>query len=417
MHTTGPEGDGGHGAVVLVLGADHDQVAAIETARRLGHHVVAVDDCPDAPGLALADVGVVAEPSDAGAAIAVAAEHGVRAVVPAPAERWLTTVGRVNDALGLRGVSHASALACVDVRHFHRRCVRAGVRRPEQLVAADADELPAVIEQVGRPCLVRAATDVDGEAAVVVGPGDDAAAVAAWHVAARPAAADQSVVEPVLHGRQLGVDAAVVRGAVELVLLRTRELDPAPLRSPVADVAPAPVDEAVRVAVRRELQRVAQALALTDCLLHATVILADDELVTVLAAAACPAADHLADALVPAVTGVPYLECGLRLVLGEEVAFEPVALGGAVRRRLTAPGARVVRVGRPPEAAADPGVVVYAPPRPGAAGGAGAPGTVVTRGQDTAAAVALAAQVVAELDVEVEPAARPAGRLAGTATR
>jgi hypothetical protein len=426
MSTTGSGGDARpHDVTVLLaLGADHDQVPAIEVARQLGHHVVAVDPDPEAPGMALADVTVTAELTDAGTVVAVAAEHHVGAVIPAPAERWLTTVGRVNDALGLRGVSHASALACVDARRFHRRCRRAGVRRPEQLVAGDAAELATAIGQVGRPCLLRPATGTEGEAVVVIGPDDDVDALIAWHLADRPAG-DESVVEPVLAGQQLGVDAAVVRGAIELVLLRTRELTPPPFRVPVADLAPAPADEARTLAVRRELQRVVQALALTDCLLRATVNVADDELVTVLGASACPAGDHVADTVVPTVTGVPYLENGVRLVLGEEVLFAPARRAGAVRRRLWAPPGRVVRVGPPPKSAADPDVLVFSSPlaadqllEPVAtAADAAARGTVVTRGVDAEAAARLADRVVGELDVEVEPAPSPGLELSGTAAR
>jgi hypothetical protein len=296
--------------------------------------------------------------------------------------------------------------------------------RPEQLVAGDAEALLAAVERIGRPCMLRPATDTDGEAVVVVGERDDAGALVARHLADRPDG-EESVVETVLTGRQLGVDAAVVRGAIELVLLRTRELTPPPFRVPVADLAPAPADEALTLAIRRELQRVVHVLALRDCLLHATVNVADDELVTVLGVSACPAGDRLADTVVPTVTGVPYLENGIRLVLGEEVVFAPANRAGAVRRRLVAPAGRVVRVGPAPAAAADPDVLVFSSPLVAdqilgpvaTAADAAARGTVVTRGRDAETAAILAARVAGALDIDVEQAATAAPELSGSAAR
>jgi hypothetical protein len=244
---------------------------------------------------------------------------------------------------------------------------------------------------------------------VVVGPGDDAAALVDWHLTARPGT--RSVVEPVLAGRQVGVDGAVVRGSLQLVCLRTRELAAPPLRAPLADLAPAQLEQGVDLAVRRELQRLVQALGLSDCLFHATVSVADDELVTVLAAAACPAGGRLADALVPAVTGVAYLDDGIRLVLGEEVTFEPSRAErapAAARRRLVPPGMRSTGPGPAPALAADPDVLAFAGPGPCD------PGAVVTRGPDLAAAADLAARVAAGLETELTASAP---ELSGTAAR
>src|SRR5690606_2840565 len=49
---------------LLVLGAGSDQAFMIRTAKEMGLHVIAVDQNPEAPGLALADEGAVVSTRD-----------------------------------------------------------------------------------------------------------------------------------------------------------------------------------------------------------------------------------------------------------------------------------------------------------------------------------------------------------------
>ena len=100
--------------LVALLGAGREQLPALRSARSLGLKVVALDGQATAPGLKEADQSFVLDLSDEAEVIELLAKSGISAVIPAPIGRMLTTVGAVNDALGLRGTSAEAARACVD---------------------------------------------------------------------------------------------------------------------------------------------------------------------------------------------------------------------------------------------------------------------------------------------------------------
>jgi biotin carboxylase len=400
---------GTSGRTVLAVGAGPEQVPTIEVARNLGLRVVAVDRDPAAPGMVLADVASAVDISDPEAVAAVARAEGVQAVVPAPIGRWLTTVGYVNDRLGLPGVSHASALACTDKQRFHERCVAAGARRPAQAAAAGRAQVLAAVAAVGLPCVLKPAAGSGSSAVVVVRQEAELARAVDWHLAGRPRG-DHTLVEGLVAGQELGVDAAVVGGRLELVLLRAKELTPLPYRQQLNSTAPAPLPDRAVAAVTAELQTAVTALGLTDCLVNADVVLAPGDVATVLELAGRPAGARLADVVVPAVTGVAYLELGIRMVLGEPVVFRPRPLAAAVLRFFPVPAGRVVRVDPAPAAAASPDVLLFnCALRPGQLLGPMTcvadgfeRGLVVARGADAAAARQLADEVIAGLDVEMD---------------
>src|ERR1041384_8443431 len=72
---------------VVMVGAGRHQRRAIERARELGLHVVAVDRNPDAPGLAAADEGEVIDFTDVAAVTDAGRRHEVNGVLTVSAHR------------------------------------------------------------------------------------------------------------------------------------------------------------------------------------------------------------------------------------------------------------------------------------------------------------------------------------------
>ncbi|MBQ4284433.1 MAG: hypothetical protein IJB96_10970, partial [Lachnospira sp.] len=115
----------------LVIGASSESRYAIETAKKRGYKVVAFDGNPDAPGLSWADKGIVTDIRDANNILEHFNSWDMPApsfVLPVPIGRYLTSTGSVNDALGLKGISHKAANLCTDKYEFHCTLADAGLR-------------------------------------------------------------------------------------------------------------------------------------------------------------------------------------------------------------------------------------------------------------------------------------------------
>lgn len=111
-----------------IIGASSESIHAIEEAKKQGIYTVALDGNPKAPGLAAADKGMVVDISDERATIEALKNEKIDFVLTVPIGRYLTTIGAVNDALGLPGISKKSASYCTDKYAFHKVLRGKGLR-------------------------------------------------------------------------------------------------------------------------------------------------------------------------------------------------------------------------------------------------------------------------------------------------
>ena len=94
----------------VIIGASSEALHTIEMAHKHGLNVVALDGNPDAQGLKAADQGLVVDISDEAATIEAVRREGADFVLTVPIGRYLTSIGAVNDVLGLPGISRQMAV-------------------------------------------------------------------------------------------------------------------------------------------------------------------------------------------------------------------------------------------------------------------------------------------------------------------
>ncbi len=304
--------------LVALLGAGREQLPALRSARSLGLKVVALDGQATAPGLKEADQSFVLDLSDEAEVIELLAKSGISAVIPAPIGRMLTTVGAVNDALGLRGTSAEAARACVDKARFDRVAREAGLRRPHQKVVRNRVELLAAVQRL-RPCIVKPSHGSGSRGVVAIGNDSDASPLLARHLDALPPG-QLSIVEEEVVGREVGIDGFVDDGRVHVLLVRDKVLTPRPARQELAFAAPAPLTTRQTEQVESVLQQFVTAIGLQMAPIHADVILCSDGPPVIIEAAPRPSGMFLSDAMVPAVCGIDFLGDSLRAVLGRAPA-------------------------------------------------------------------------------------------------
>ena len=139
-------------ARLLVLGASVSQLGVIRHARRLGHHVVAVDGDASAAGLSEADAGEVVDFTDLDAAESVAARHQVEGVLAVSSDRAVHPAAAIAEALGLPSIGQDVARAMTDKAAMKAGLAAAGVSQPEFRVIEEGDAsqtapwLPAVLK-------------------------------------------------------------------------------------------------------------------------------------------------------------------------------------------------------------------------------------------------------------------------------
>ena len=125
---------------LLVLAAGILQVPVIKKAREMGNYVIAADGNPKAVGLPLADKAIVANITDEEVMLRIACEEEIDGVIHPCSEVSMNVMGRINDELGLSGISRETAIRATNKHLMREAFERYGAPSPKSFCTNAADE-------------------------------------------------------------------------------------------------------------------------------------------------------------------------------------------------------------------------------------------------------------------------------------
>lgn len=125
---------------IMVLAAGLLQIDVIEKAKRMGYYVLAVDGNPKAPGFNVADKAICADIVNEETMLKIARDEHVGGVIHPCSEVSMAVMGRINDELGLSGISREQAI-CATNKHLMRKAFEKGnAPSPKSILAQDAED-------------------------------------------------------------------------------------------------------------------------------------------------------------------------------------------------------------------------------------------------------------------------------------
>lgn len=299
-------------ADALVLGASSESLHAMDVARRLGFHVLALDGSPGAPGLGHADEGGVVDIMDTEAVLSFMEGRVPEVILPVPIGRALVSTGRLNDNWGLPGVGGRIADLCTDKYAFASLLRPLGLRPSACVLAEDVDAEPGLLDDMCSPLVVKPRFGSGSRGVSLVSTAQEALGLIC----------PGDIVEEAFPGEEYGLDGIVVRGAFRVLMMRSKVNTPPPVcqcvgyqtlprEHPAYDVA-----SPVVAAIVREL-------GLKNGLLHADVMVHDGS-AGVIELSCRPSGHGIHNRLLPLSTGIDPVETFLRCcVLGEAAPDEP----------------------------------------------------------------------------------------------
>lgn len=124
----------------MVLAAGLLQIDVIEKAKSMGYYVLAVDGNPKAPGFNVADKAICADIVNEETMLKIARDEHVDGVIHPCSEVSMAVMGRINDELGLSGISCEQAI-CATNKHLMRKAFEKGnAPSPKSILAQDAED-------------------------------------------------------------------------------------------------------------------------------------------------------------------------------------------------------------------------------------------------------------------------------------
>ncbi len=303
---------------LMIMGAGIYQVPLIKTAKRMGIHTIVVSIPGNYPGFALADEVCYENTVDYEAVLRVAKEKQVDGIVTAGTDVAVITIGKVCDALGLKGLSFAAAEIASNKLGMKEKYEEYGVRTARfRLVKLDGSDLMEKASELTFPLIFKT---VDSSGSRGIRRVDDVSEFEATRqYVAESTHKDYFLVEEFIEGEEFGAQAFVQDGKVEFILPHGDFVFHGDTGVPVGHFAPYDLPEAVVADCKEQLVKAVQAMGLDNCAINADFILRDGK-TYVLELGGRSGATCLAE-LVSIYYGFDYYEKLIRVALGERVSF------------------------------------------------------------------------------------------------
>lgn len=125
---------------LLVLAAGILQVPVIKKAKDMGIYVIAADGDPEAVGLKYADKAIVVNITSEEDVLRVAREERIDGVIHPCSEVSMNVMGRLNDELGLSGITREQAI-CATNKHLMREAFEmGGAPSPKSILTENSED-------------------------------------------------------------------------------------------------------------------------------------------------------------------------------------------------------------------------------------------------------------------------------------
>lgn len=221
---------------LMIIGAGFGQLPAIQTAKRMGLRVVALDRNMDALGMKWADVPLAIDVVDFDGAIRAARENAIDGVMTMQTDLPVPTIGAVVDALGLPGVGLEVANRCSNKIETRELFAKAGVPQPDFRVVTSVEEAMEACDSIGYPTIIKP-PDSSGSRGVTKVKARENVAAAFQH-ALSFSRGKRLLVEEFIDGEEIGSQGFSLDGKTVKVLVHNDMLSRPPYLVPVGHSFP-----------------------------------------------------------------------------------------------------------------------------------------------------------------------------------
>lgn len=221
---------------ILIVGAGFGQLPAIDTAKKLRLTTIVVDKNSDAIGAKAADFFYNIDIIDKEGVLGVAKKHSVSGIMTMQSDLPVPTIGYVNDALGLNGVSFKVANICSNKNETRIELKKRNASQPCFEITSTLEEAIDAAKKIGFPCVVKASDSSGSRGITKIYSLDEIenAFEEALHYSRNKAI----IVEEFIEGIEFGAQTFSVNGKCELVLLHNDRMSNPPYMIPIGHSFP-----------------------------------------------------------------------------------------------------------------------------------------------------------------------------------
>lgn len=298
----------------LIIGASIDSIHTIEVAQKQGIYVIAIDGNKNAAGLSYADEHYVIDISDTKKVYDIVKRVQPDFILPIPIGRYLSVMGYINEEFSMPGIGFEPINCSVDKYLFHEKLSKCGLRNIKSLLIDSQTEVNKI--DMNYPAILKPRFGSGSRDVFYIQNKEEFEKICRI----KGSFSEDYILEQAVSGEEYGVDGAVIEGQFYLILIRKKINTELPERQAIAYFSVPIQEEQLYSNVANYIKNVSQALEYNNCLLHADIIIHDDQ-VFVIEISPRPSGHNLHNLFVPLATGIDMAEEYVKYVIGEKYLF------------------------------------------------------------------------------------------------
>lgn len=306
---------------IIILGAGIYQVPLIRAAKQMGLYVIVVSIPGNYPGFALADKVYEINTTDKEAILSISMKEQISAIATTGTDVAVATIGYVCQKMGLTGIPFEASKLVTDKALMKEAFRRHGVTTAAFEVIHSRDEALAAFQKIGTPAILkivdksgsRGITRVDTEEQLLE----------AYTYAESCTNADHMVLERFIIGKEIGIDAFVQNGKMQLFVPHDKLVYQTNRTSvPMGHICPITASESLYETMKTETEKAIYAVGLDNCAVNLDLLVTDRDEVYVIEIAGRCGATGIPE-VISGYLGIDYYAMILRNALGESMIINP----------------------------------------------------------------------------------------------
>lgn len=323
---------------LMVLAAGLLQIPVIKKAREMGYYVIAVDDDSNAPGMALADKAIVPGGlMNEEKMVAIAKEEHIDGVIHPCSEVAMNVMGRINDELGLCGISKEIAVRATNKHLMREAFEKYGAPSPKSILTRDEEDAWLLFNSdFDTNAILKPSRNSGsrGIAKVEKGISKDEF-ISLYRRALGESRDHQVLIEQFIEGPEFSVEVIVWQGEPHILAVTDKKTTEAPYFVELGHNQPSLFPEDVQKKLKAGAIAGCKALGLTNCAAHCELKVQNGE-AYLMEIGARMGGDFISTELTHLSSGIDMVAASINVVLGVEPDLTPKEpLKGACIRYFT----------------------------------------------------------------------------------
>ncbi|MCF8295986.1 MAG: ATP-grasp domain-containing protein [Saprospiraceae bacterium] len=256
---------------VMILGAGIYQVPLIKKSKELGYYTIVISYKGNYPGFKFADKVYYEDTTNIAKILEIARNENIDAIVTTGTDVAILTLGKINDELGLCGLSHTAAKLSTNKLDMKEAFLSGGVRTANYEKVSKLSEAIDAFNKFQKPVIFKV-VDSSGSRGIIK-VSDESTIPSIYRKISKITKEDYIIVEEYLTGEEFGAQAFVFDKEIKFIMPHGDMVFKGDAGVPIGHYVPYITREEVLEDVKLQLENAVKALKLDNCGINADFIL------------------------------------------------------------------------------------------------------------------------------------------------